>query len=325
MKNRKFLMASAIIVFSIVLSMVAMAAEIAQAPSYKADTSYATNAKAAIVYMAMTSKDDLCVLFSDSSVKIFDSEGKEKVSFQAEQTGKAGAIATDDIKIYVATTDFDREVFKKEGGKIPKGKVYVNCGIYDMAGKKEKSVPIEGVLDPSSMRFIKDKLVIADRGQCALLICDPKTGKIKKSINDGIRICCGIFDFCEGPNDTILVANLGAFKVSSFTTAGGSAPGDFGKRGNGIDDFHGCCNPVSLALLPDGSIVTVEKDTTRVKVYDKKGKKASLISGIDELVKGCTHIPMVTDSKGNVYLGSKASNKIVKCIPEKEVAAVKSK
>lgn len=324
MKNKILSLKTAMVAIFAIISTSVIAAESSPvAPAYKVDTSYDTNAEAGVVYMAITSKDEVCVLFADGTVKVFDTDGKEKISFKAELDGIKCAIAADNSKIYVIATEFDKDAFKKAGGKIPKGAVYVNYGIFDMTGKKEKSIPVAGALNPASARIIKDKLVIADKAQCAILICDVKTGKIKKTINEGFHICCGIFDFCKGPKDTIMVANLGAFKVSSFSITGAFV-GDFGKRGKGIDDFHGCCNPVSVAVLPDGSIATVEKDTTRVKIYDKKGKKANLISGIDELVKGCTHIPMVTDSKGNIYLASKASNKIIKCVADKEVASVKS-
>ena len=84
----------------------------------------------------------------------------------------------------------------------------------------------------------------------------------------------------------------------------------FGQRGNTIDDFHGCCNPVSVAFLSNGGIVTVEKDPTRIKIYSKEGAKK--VEGIDELVKGCAYIPMTVDRNDNVYLASKTDG-IVKC------------
>lgn len=84
----------------------------------------------------------------------------------------------------------------------------------------------------------------------------------------------------------------------------------FGKRGKEVLDFHGCCNPVSVATLSSGAIVTVEKDPTRIKVYSNKGAKQ--IDGIEELVKGCTYIPMIVDNKDNLYLASEEKG-IVKC------------
>ena len=107
-----------------------------------------------------------------------------------------------------------------------------------------------------------------------------------------------------------MVANLGAFRVQSFDLTGKSLM-SFGKRGRELDAFHGCCNPVSVASLNNGAIVTVEKDPTQIKVFSKEGP--SLIAGIDELVKGCSYIPMAVDKDDNLYLASPEKG-IVKCI-----------
>jgi hypothetical protein len=90
----------------------------------------------------------------------------------------------------------------------------------------------------------------------------------------------------------------------------------FGQRGKDVSDFHGCCNPVSVAFLSNGAIVTVEKDPTRIKVYSQEGAKQ--IEGIQELVSGCTYIPMIVDGNDNLYLASPKKG-IIKCIPQKKV------
>ncbi|MEA2068253.1 MAG: hypothetical protein U9P12_03535, partial [Verrucomicrobiota bacterium] len=124
----------------------------------------------------------------------------------------------------------------------------------------------------------------------------------------------GIFDFCEAPGHTIAVSNLGAFKLQRYDLEGKLLQ-EFGQRGRGTDDFQGCCNPVSAGYLPDGRIVTVEKDPTRIKVCDADGKNAQVIEGIDNLVAGCSFIPAAVDSQGNIYLGANLKGYIVKCTP----------
>jgi hypothetical protein len=106
--------------------------------------------------------------------------------------------------------------------------------------------------------------------------------------------------------------NLDAFRELAFDYSG-KIQYAFGKRGQSINDFHGCCNPVNVTSLTNGAIVTVEKDPTRIKVYSKSGAKQ--IAGIQELVKGCRYIPMVSDSKNNLYLAS-AQSGIIKCSPQ---------
>ncbi|MHC4524382.1 MAG: hypothetical protein ACYSU8_02430, partial [Planctomycetota bacterium] len=47
--------------------------------------------------------------------------------------------------------------------------------------------------------------------------------------------------------------------------------------------FSGCCNPVALAILPDGGFVTAEKGLVRVKVYDADGEFVGVVAGPDQL------------------------------------------
>jgi hypothetical protein len=62
----------------------------------------------------------------------------------------------------------------------------------------------------------------------------------------------------------------------------------------GIEGFSGCCNPVSLAVLPDGGFVTCEKGLIRVKVYNAEGEFVGVVAGPDEL--GRTEIMRVCDT-----------------------------
>jgi hypothetical protein len=59
---------------------------------------------------------------------------------------------------------------------------------------------------------------------------------------------------------------------------------------------------VNVAQVPDGTIITAEKDPTRIKIYDSTGRNAKMIPGVQELVKGCSYIPMTVDKKGSIYL-----------------------
>jgi hypothetical protein len=74
------------------------------------------------------------------------------------------------------------------------------------------------------------------------------------------------------------------------------------------------CNPVSAAYLTDGTILTVEKDPTLIKIFDAQGKNAHQIEGVEELVKGCAFIPVAVDNKGTIYLAANTRGYIVKCM-----------
>ncbi len=268
--------------------------------------------------LAIGADDTLCVLESNGKVTFFNPDGSLASTLE---TGMANtdAIAVDaqgNIHIFSTLTQSKKV---KVGARmrtvqVPIG---VRCAVFDRSGKKIKTRDFKNLKSAKAARIVGDKLIVADQTDRSLVFMDAKTGKETCRIKKGLRLCCGIFDFCEAPNNTIAVANLGAFKLQQFDLDGKLLL-EFGKRGRGIDDFHGCCNPVSAAYLPDGSILTVEKDSTRIKIYDANGKNATPIEGVEELVKGCEFIPVAVDSKGNIYLGANQDKKpshIVKCVP----------
>ncbi len=288
-----------------------------EAPSYKVDTSFDGKTKTDIIYMDSMPGDGVCYIDSSGNVSVIDASGNQISSFKPDITGTPASIAAGkDGTIYVFST-VTQMVDSRRRGKTHKRRASVasHCTVYDAKGEKKRSFTIEDVKEVKASRVINDKLALADGTQRAVVMVDIKTGKVLSKAQKGIRICCGIFDFCVGPENSIMVANLGGFKVQSYNAAGKPTK-SFGKRGKDLDSFHGCCNPVSVARLSTGAIFTAEKSPTRVKVYDSEGRNAKTIEGIDELVKGCTHIPMVADSKGNVYLASRRKG-MLKCVPTK--------
>lgn len=74
------------------------------------------------------------------------------------------------------------------------------------------------------------------------------------------------------------VNNPGRHRVEAYTVEG-----DFelawGRPSLGIEGFCGCCNPINLALLPDGSFVTCEKGLPRVKIHAVDGSFACVVAG----------------------------------------------
>ena len=63
-------------------------------------------------------------------------------------------------------------------------------------------------------------------------------------------------------------------------------------------------------------MITAEKTPTRIKSYDKEGKSAKLIKGVQELVEGCSYIPMTADKQGRVYLAAPRKGLVLRCVPE---------
>ncbi|HSU57508.1 MAG TPA: hypothetical protein VLT36_25935, partial [Candidatus Dormibacteraeota bacterium] len=86
----------------------------------------------------------------------------------------------------------------------------------------------------------------------------------------------------------------------------------WGKPGAAIENFCGCCNPIKLAFLTDGRVVTFEKGIPRVKIHGPDGKFESVVAGAESFPENakvcgpndCTlgGLSGVVDSKGQIYI-----------------------
>jgi hypothetical protein len=79
----------------------------------------------------------------------------------------------------------------------------------------------------------------------------------------------------------LFVADPGRHQVHTYS-AEGQLLARWGARSRDLGGFAGCCNPVSVAPLPDGSMVTVERGQTRVKAFDTAGQFQRLLAGPDQ-------------------------------------------
>jgi len=278
---------------------------------YKVDQSYKGGDIKDIIYLALCKNNDLCALRKDGQIQIIASDGKPKKTFKPELKGKPSSVAVDELgNIYLCSAQI-KKVKRKLRGKIIEKETtqVVICKVFDSEGKPFKEFFSPELNAASGMKVFNTQIIISDCKQKKIVMFDKSTGT-KVSQIENLRPCCFILDFCITSKNQIIVANLGAFRVQGYDMSGKSILA-FGQRGKSLNDFHGCCNPVNVASLSNGAIVTVEKDPTRIKIYSKEGAKQ--IEGIEELVKGCSYIPMIVDSKDNLYLASKEKG-LVKCV-----------
>lgn len=80
-------------------------------------------------------------------------------------------------------------------------------------------------------------------------------------------------------DDGILVTHPGHLRVEKYDRSGALLH-QFGKAGFKIDGFCGCCNPVALAQLAPGQVVTAEKGErfSRVKILDGNGEVLEVVA-----------------------------------------------
>jgi hypothetical protein len=72
------------------------------------------------------------------------------------------------------------------------------------------------------------------------------------------------------PDGLLRVNNTGRHQVEAYTFDG-DLEASWGKPAASTEAFCGCCNPIALAALPDGRIVTCEKGIPRVKIFMASG------------------------------------------------------
>jgi hypothetical protein len=130
----------------------------------------------------------------------------------------------------------------------------------------------------------------------------------------GLIVPSPYLDVKLGPDGLVRVNNPGRHCVEIYTLSG-ELELSWGKPSAAIGGFCGCCNPIGLALLPDGRCITCEKGLPRVKVYSPDGAFESVVAGTEQFPEnakvGSVHdlsdgtmggLDAAVDSQGRVYV-----------------------
>jgi hypothetical protein len=184
----------------------------------------------------------------------------------------------------------------------------------------------------------RSELFAADAGNRVVLRSD-RSGKLLGRIGEknkernvpGFIVPNPFFDLELAPDGLLRVANPGRHQVEAYTTQG-DFEFSWGKTSNAIDGFCGCCNPINLALLSDGRLVTCEKGLPRVKVYGADGKFESVVAGPESFAENakvcavddadCTRggLDATVDSRGRIYILDPAAGDVRIMVPKASAA-----
>ena len=193
----------------------------------------------AISQIAIGGADQVCALDRDGKVTVFSADG---TLIDTIETGMSNteALALDPEGNFHVFSTLTEEKKMKVGARLRKVQVPIGvaCGVFDPSGRKLKTIRLENLKSAKAAKIVDGKLVVADLTARALVIMDVESGQETGRIKKGLRLCCGIFDFCEAPDRTVAVSNLGAFKLQRYDLDGHRVS-EFGKRGRGMDDFQG--------------------------------------------------------------------------------------
>ncbi len=160
----------------------------------------------------------------------------------------------------------------------------------------------------SSVLPLGQELWVADSGQRAVWRYDA-SGKLLGKVGapdpatgyPGLLVPSPHLDLALTPTGNVLINNPGKLRVETWSPQG-KLTGQFGKPGMGDDGFAGCCNPIAVAALPDGRVVTAEKGLVRVKVYRADGTFESVVATPPVLSRGVASLDLATTADGAILV-----------------------
>jgi len=226
---------------------------------------------------------------------------------ESELSGEAKCLAVAGSEVYVGLRDhlevYDRDGQRNDAWKTPGSNAYL-----------------------TGMAVGENDLFVADAGQRILIKYD-RSGKLVKRIGErnkernipGFIVPSPFFAVTLAKDGLLRVTNPGRHRVEIYTT-----DGDFeqawGKPGAAIENFCGCCNPIHLAMLDDGRVVTLEKGIPRVKVYAPDGTFESVVAGAESFAENakvcgpndCTvgGLAGAVDSDGRIFILDLVANNV---------------
>jgi hypothetical protein len=157
--------------------------------------------------------------------------------------------------------------------------------------------------DVTAVRLFQDAVLVADAAARVIRRYDLR-GAVQGVIGarnktGGFMLPNGSLDFDVDAEGVVHATDSGRHQVTSWTLDG-TMVASFGRFGMAKpEDFVGCCNPVNVAIAPDGSLVTAEKMVARVKVFGKDRTLLAVI-GPEHFDPMCRHIHVAVDSSGRI-------------------------
>jgi hypothetical protein len=234
--------------------------------------------------LALGPRDAMYAL-GDNEVRVFEAGGRMALTWKAPEQASCLAVAADGRVVIGSPGRVD--LYSDAGGRI---------GGF-AAGSGEKPA------DVTAVRLLRDAVLVADAAAKVIRRYDLR-GAEQGLIGDrnktgGFMLPNKSLDFDVDGAGVIHATDTGRHQVTSWTLDGTMAA-SFGKFGmTKPEDFVGCCNPVNVAVAPDGGIVTAEKGIARVKVFSKERTLLAVI-GPEHFDPMCRHIHVAVDSTGRI-------------------------
>jgi hypothetical protein len=258
-------------------------------------------------------------------------------------------IAVDSNDRIYALGDGEVRIFEPDGKlihgwKTPEGAQCIHIGageqiylglsgrveIYSVAGTRTGGFAAGESGKPAGITAIKtwgQEILVADAAARYIRRYDhsgKQIGEIgTQSKTGGFMLPNRSLDIAVDAKGVVIATDTGRHRITSWIMDGTPA-GHFGKFGLAKpEDFVGCCNPVNLAMTPDGKVITAEKVISRVKVFARDGKLLGLI-GPEHFDPKCIHLHIAVDSKGRILVADPVRMEIKAFSPSVESGSGKS-
>jgi len=239
----------------------------------------------------------------DSSVKVFDAEGRFVRQWATGQPGESLALDGQG-RVWVGQRE-QVEVFSPEGERTDAWRKPGELGLVTAIGFGAGDVYLADATARWVRRYDRD-------------------GRLLNNIGDqhrkgGFHIPNGVVDFAIDGEGTVHVANPGMHRVERYA-ADGTLLGHFGRfDGQDPAGFPGCCNPTNLTVDDAGRVIVSEKAGPRVKIYDRKGQLLAVVAD-DVFDARAKNMDVAVDGRGRIYVADTATLEICVFEPEEATA-----
>ncbi|MBN2512185.1 MAG: hypothetical protein JXB18_04545 [Sedimentisphaerales bacterium] len=214
-------------------------------------------------------KDGIYVSGDKKVVKINNTGNIEKeITLESAPT----CLAVDDEGVVIVGSDDTITIFDKSGTKRTQFVVPQKNAILSSIVLNEGLILCADAVNGLIYRYNQQGSLVNIIGQK-----DPQ-----KEDHTGFVIPSPYFDIAMAADGLLRVVDPGRHEIIAFTLDG-HREWTWGKTSPKVDGFSGCCNPVNMAILPDGSFVTAEKGLVRVKIHDADGQFVGVVAGPDQL------------------------------------------
>jgi hypothetical protein len=234
-------------------------------------------------------QDDLIYVSGDSVLVVLQGSGREVSRFAWGASAGCLAVSPDGSSIYLGMKDHIR-VLDKNGSTIGIWKKINSAALLTSIAATETDVFAADAGNKVVWRYDTSGDLLGKIGER-----NAEEGKI------GFVIPSPYFDVAIDRDGLLWAVNPGRHALENYTLDG-ELRSSWERTSAGLDGFCGCCNPIHMAILPNGSFVTSEKGIARVKIHDPTGEFHTVVAAPELFAEGTDGLDLALDSQERILV-----------------------